>query len=61
MPAGDLERFEAAAGDLLEELGYPRAARTRQRRSWLGQHGDPRLLYQRGLRLGETATEGWER
>jgi Sulfotransferase family len=25
MPAQDLERFEAAAGDLLEELGYPRA------------------------------------
>ncbi len=25
MPADDLERFEAAAGDLLEELGYPRA------------------------------------
>jgi hypothetical protein len=25
MPAKDLERFEAAAGDLLEELGYPRA------------------------------------
>jgi hypothetical protein len=25
MSAEDLERFEAAAGDLLEELGYPRA------------------------------------
>jgi hypothetical protein len=25
MPAEDLERFEAAGGDLLEELGYPRA------------------------------------
>jgi hypothetical protein len=25
MPTEDLERFEAAAGDLLEELGYPRA------------------------------------
>ncbi len=25
MPSGDLERFEAAAGDLPEELGYPRA------------------------------------
>jgi Sulfotransferase family len=25
MPAEDLERFEAAAGDLLKELGYPRA------------------------------------
>jgi hypothetical protein len=25
MPAQDLERFEAAAGELLEELGYPRA------------------------------------
>jgi hypothetical protein len=25
MPAEDLERFEAAAGNLLEELGYPRA------------------------------------
>jgi hypothetical protein len=25
MPAGDIERFEAAAGDLLEQLGYPRA------------------------------------
>jgi hypothetical protein len=25
MPAQDLERVEAAAGDLLEELGYPRA------------------------------------
>jgi hypothetical protein len=25
IPAEDLERFEAAAGDLLEELGYPRA------------------------------------
>ena len=25
MPAGDVERFEAAAGDLLEELGYSRA------------------------------------
>jgi hypothetical protein len=25
MPAGDVERFEAAAGELLDELGYPRA------------------------------------
>jgi hypothetical protein len=25
LPAGDVERFEAAAGDLLDELGYPRA------------------------------------
>ncbi len=25
MPAADQERFEAAAGDLLDELGYPRA------------------------------------
>jgi hypothetical protein len=25
MPPGDVERFEAAAGDLLETLGYPRA------------------------------------
>jgi hypothetical protein len=25
MPAGDIERFEAAAGDLLDELGYERA------------------------------------
>jgi hypothetical protein len=25
MPSEDLERFEAAVGDLLEELGYPRA------------------------------------
>jgi hypothetical protein len=25
MPAEDVERFEAVAGDLLEELGYPRA------------------------------------
>jgi hypothetical protein len=25
MPAEDVERFEAAAGDLLDELGYPRA------------------------------------
>jgi hypothetical protein len=24
MPAKDVERFEAAAGDLLEELGYER-------------------------------------
>jgi hypothetical protein len=25
MSAADVERFEAAAGDLLDELGYPRA------------------------------------
>jgi hypothetical protein len=25
MPAGDVERFEAAVGDLLDELGYARA------------------------------------
>jgi hypothetical protein len=25
MPAEDVERFEAAAGGLLDELGYPRA------------------------------------
>jgi len=25
MPTEDVERFEAAAGDLLDELGYPRA------------------------------------
>jgi hypothetical protein len=25
MAPGDVERFEAAAGDLLDELGYPRA------------------------------------
>jgi hypothetical protein len=24
MPAGDVERFEAAAGELLDELRYPR-------------------------------------
>jgi hypothetical protein len=24
MPADDVERFEAAAGDLLDEPGYPR-------------------------------------
>jgi hypothetical protein len=27
MPAGDIERFEAAAGELLDELGYARAVR----------------------------------
>jgi hypothetical protein len=26
MPDAELERFEAAAGELLEELGYPRGA-----------------------------------
>jgi hypothetical protein len=26
MPPGDVERFEAAASDLVDELGYPRAA-----------------------------------
>jgi hypothetical protein len=25
MPPADVERFEAAAGDLLDDLGYPRA------------------------------------
>jgi len=25
MPANDVERFEAAVGPLLDELGYPRA------------------------------------
>jgi hypothetical protein len=28
MPPSDVERFEAAAGDLLDELGYPRANRS---------------------------------
>jgi hypothetical protein len=28
MPAADVERFEAAAGDLLDDLGYPRAVPT---------------------------------
>jgi hypothetical protein len=34
MPAEDIERFEAAAGELLDELGYPRAF-PRQRREKL--------------------------
>ena len=34
MPAEDVERFEAAAGELLDELGYPRAF-PRQRREGL--------------------------
>ena len=28
MPADDVERFEAVAGDLLEELGYPLGAQS---------------------------------
>jgi hypothetical protein len=43
MSAGDVERFEAAAGDLLDELGYPRgcpapAPAARERAARLGEH-----------------------
>jgi hypothetical protein len=61
MPAEDLERFEAAAGDLLEELGYPRAC----------PH-PPEEKLARALRIRESFTretsasgkrlpKGWER
>jgi hypothetical protein len=52
MPGGDLERFEAAAGKLLEELGYARgaprpsgaavASASRARRSFAGEIGGKR-------------------
>jgi hypothetical protein len=43
MPAEDIERFEAASGELLDELGYPRAF-PRQRREKLQSAARVRAL-----------------
>jgi len=61
MPSEDLERFEAASGDLLQELGYPRAVQS-----------PPEEKLARALRIRESFTreasasgkrlpKGWER
>jgi hypothetical protein len=61
MPAQDLERFEAAAGELLEALGYPRAVsdppeKVRENTSRIRNSFQQDLLA-RGWRL----PKGWER
>jgi hypothetical protein len=52
MPAEDVEHFEAAAGSLLEELGYPRAAPD-PRREVLKRAGDIRETFSRHCQAQE--------
>jgi hypothetical protein len=61
MPAEDLERFEAAAGDLLEELGYPRA-RPRPPEEKLARAARIRESFTREASAsGKRLPKGWER
>ena len=59
MPAGDVERFEAAVGDLLDELGYPRAV-PRPSSEALKHASRIRTSFVRDLRRqGKRIPEGW--
>jgi hypothetical protein len=60
MPAGDIERFEAAAGDLLDELGYPRAFPDPSHEA-LEHAQEVRRSFRNDARnRGERSLEGWE-
>ena len=59
MPAGDVERFEAAVGDLLDELSYPRAV-PRPSSEALKHASRIRTSFVRDLRRqGKRIPEGW--
>jgi hypothetical protein len=59
MPAGDVERFEAAVGDLLEELGYARAV-PRPSSEALKHASRIHTSFVRDLRRqGKRIPEGW--
>jgi hypothetical protein len=59
MPAGDVERFEAAVGDLLDELGYARAV-PRPPSEALKHASRIRTSFVRDLRRrGKRVPEGW--
>jgi hypothetical protein len=59
MPAGDVERFEAAVGNLLDELGYPRAV-PRPSSEALKHASRIRTSFVRDLRRqGRRIPEGW--
>jgi hypothetical protein len=63
MPAEDVERFEAAAGDLLEELGYPRVS-SRPRPEMLRHATAIRSLFAQDVRSRSQAhllPEAWFR
>jgi hypothetical protein len=61
MPAEDLERFEAAAGDLLEELGYPRACPhpPEQKLTWAARIRES--FTRDASASGKRLPKGWER
>ncbi len=61
MPAEDLERFEAAAGDLLEELGYPRACPhpSEEKLAWAVRIRES--FARDASALGKRLPKGWER
>jgi hypothetical protein len=61
MPASELERFEAAAGDFLEELGYPRAVPDLDSDA-LAHASRIRASFREDLRMrGEREPEAWAR
>jgi hypothetical protein len=60
MPSEDIERFEAVAGDLLDELGYPRAVPDPPR-EMLGNAARLRVSFVRDvLARGERLPEVWK-
>ena len=58
MAAQDIERFEAAAGDLLDELGYPRACGHPSPEAAL-QAARVRDIFRRTARPGDRLPAGW--
>ena len=61
MPAQDLERFEAAAGGLLEELGYPRAVPDPPGEMMENASRIRNSLRKDVLARGRQLPKGWER
>ncbi len=60
MPAEDLECFEAAAGELLEDSATLEPARTPQMRRWLGQHRSVSPLRGEVSASGKRLPKGWQ-
>ena len=61
MPAQELERFEAAAGGLLEELGYPRAVPDPPGEMMENASRIRNSLRKDVLARGRRLPKGWER
>jgi hypothetical protein len=61
MPAEDLERCEAAAGDLLEELGYPRACPHPPEETLAWAVRIRESFARDASALGKRLPKGWER